>query len=314
MENEVNYSKGVASLGLASVLGATTNVAFASIVQDVHPVVLTLFMVVVSSIVFGVANRGRRPPMNKAAWRAIIGLNFASAGVYIFLIIGLKNLEPAIGAALQAGTTPLITIAVMSVMARRMTASRAERAGGMIVLAGSALLMWVSFSGRSGLGSAGPGAVTIGIVAVLISGLSTVFLTLCSKRLTQLGWSNPAVLAHRFYVTITCCAAISLNANMNWAAVADVSGYLTTVCVAGTGVLLLLQIGIRNVAPFVVLTMTNLNPLITYVVQMFDDRLTVSLNSLVGIAVIFSGLLWVVYTQYRAQQTEKVVLAGDQTR
>ncbi|MYW01355.1 hypothetical protein [Streptomyces sp. SID3343] len=294
-----DYGRGVASLGLASMLGAAVNVAFGNIAQTVNPFVLTLFMVGVSSIVFGVANRGRRPILNPAAWRAVIGLNVASAGVYIFLVVGLKYLEPAVGTALQAGATPLMTIVVTGFVAQRRAAGISQWAGGTVVLAGSGLLVWVSCTGHSGLGTVDSRSTAIGIGAVLVSGLSTVFLTLCAKRLIQIGWRDSAVLAHRFYFTIVCCAALSIGVRADWSAAADRSGYLILFSVLGSGVVLLLQIGIRKVAPFVVLAMTNLNPLITYTIQLFDHRLSTSLDTLYGIAVILTGLAWIILTQRR---------------
>lgn len=293
------YPRGVASLGLGSVLGASTNVVFSHVAQAVNPFVVTLCMVTVSAIVFGVVNRGRRPLLNRDTWRAAIGLNVASAGAYVCLVVGLKYLEPAVGTALQAGAAPLMTILVTSLLARRFTAGPAEWCGGAVILAGSGLLMWVSFTGRSALGSADTGGTAIGVAAVLVSGLAMVFLTLCAKRLTQLGWSNSAVLAHRFYFTIACCTGLSIGVDANWSALVDSAGYLLPFCVIGSGVLLLLQIGIRNVAPFVVMAMTNLNSLLTYVLQLFDSRLHLSLSTLYGIAVVLAGLLWIVVTQRR---------------
>jgi drug/metabolite transporter (DMT)-like permease len=298
---ELSYGRGVASLASASVFIAAANVVFGSVVQDVTPIALTLIAFTIAAVVFALLNRGRRPPLDPESWRNIVGLNFASAGVFIFLYTGLKYLEPAIASALQAGATPLFTILVLSLIARRWVAGPAEWTGGLVIVAGSALLAWVSLAGRSGLRTEDTLRSGLGIAAVLASGLSTVFLTLCVKRLTQLGWPNLTVLAHRFYVTVVGCALLTLGVETDWGAVRAKSAYIVSFSVLGVALpLLLLQVGIRNVAPFVVLAMTNLNPILTYVIQLADSRLVVSLYTLAGVVVVLAGVLWVIWSQSKA--------------
>lgn len=295
------FGRGVIALGAASTLIAVTNVAFAGLAQRVDPVVLTFAMAVVAGVVFQLVNRQPPPKMTRHAWWVLTGLNVASAGVYLFLIIGLKYLEPAVGAALQAGATPLMTILVTGVVKGRLSATGAEWAGVLVVLAGSVLLGWTSLEGISGVGSIPAGQAVLGICAVVLSGLSTVVLTLCARRLSALGWANTTVLAHRFYFTSGCCALLLMTVvEPDWSAAAELSVPIGGFCVLTAVVLLLLQIGIRNVAPLVVLTMTNLNPILAYGVQLVDHRLHASMASLAGIVVIVAGVLGSVHVQRRA--------------
>jgi drug/metabolite transporter (DMT)-like permease len=296
---DVQFGRGVASLAAASLLTSLTNVAFARIVQKIDPIILNLVMAAIAAMIFGVVNRRHLPEMTRNIWCALAGLNLASAGIYLFLIIGLKYLEPAIGTALQAGATPLMTILVTGGFSGRIAASWAEWMGVFIILSGSFLLGLVSFDGTSGVGAVPAAHIALGISAALLSGLSAVVLTLCAKRLTSLGFSNTTVLAHRFYLTLACCALLLLTIHVDWDMVAGVSLPLTGFCVVTAGALLLVQIGIRHVAPLVVLTMTNLNPLLTFFIQLVDHRLHPSLASFIGIVVILGGVLWIIYVQRR---------------
>ena len=299
-EEPGHFGRGVGSLAAASLFIGSTNVVFGNVVQHIQPIVLTFLAFTISALIFGVVNRGRLPTPDRAALGAIVGLNFASAGGFLFLYTGLRYLEPAIASALQAGATPLFTIVVLVLLDRTRRVRGAELAGAGSILLGSVLLAWVSFSGRSGLATLPVGNVVLGIAAVTASGLSTVFLTLCSRKLTRLGWSNRNILGHRCYVTVIGCGLFSLQAGQDWSAVGDSAGVIGLFAVLGLTIpLLLLQIGIRNVPPFVVLAMTNLNPILTYALQLFDQRLSASLYTLCGIVIVLGGVLWVIYSQSR---------------
>jgi drug/metabolite transporter (DMT)-like permease len=309
------YARGVASLAMAAVFIGGTNVVFGSVVQDIPPVMLTFVAFTISTVIFGVVNRGRCPALDRVALRNIIGLNFASAGVFLFLYTGLKYLEPAIASALQAGATPLFTVVVLGLLQRHWELRPAELAGAATILTGSVALAWVSFSGRSALSTQGHLGTVLGIAAVLASGLSTVFLTLCAKRLTQLGWSNLNILGHRCYVTVLGCGLLSLGVRPeDWQALAGSSAVLALFAVLGITIpLLLLQVGIRHVAPFVVLAMTNLNPILTYLLQLFDRRLSTSPYTLVGILVVLGGVLWVIYSQAWLTRQRATVVETSET-
>lgn len=294
------YGRGVAALAAASLFIGSTNVVFGSVVQHIQPIVLTFLAFTISAVIFGVANRGRVPTLDRQALGAIVGLNFASAGVFLFLYTGLKYLEPAIASALQAGATPLFTLVVLGLTHRGRRVTGAELAGAAAILSGSVVLSWVSFSGRSGLAELSVSDVVLGIGAVVASGLCTVFLTLCSRKLTTLGWSNLNILGHRCYVTVIGCGLLSIPAGQDWSVVADESTLVAAFSVLGlTLPLFLLQIGIRHLPPFVVLAMTNLNPILTYLLQLFDQRLSASLYTLTGVLVVLGGVLWVIYSQSR---------------
>lgn len=299
-EESGDYGRGVGALAAASLFIAGTNVVFGSVVQQIQPIVLTFLAFTVSAVLFGVANRGRVPSLDRAALGAIVGLNFASAGVFLFLYTGLKYLEPAIASALQAGATPLFTLVVLGLLDRARRFTGAELAGAGAILLGSVALSWVSFSGRSGLTALSVGHVVLGIAAVTASGLSTVFLTLCSRKLTRLGWSNLNILGHRCYVTVVGCGLLSLQVEQDWSAVGDEAVLICLFAVLGlTLPLFLLQVGIRHVPPFVVLAMTNLNPILTYLLQLFDQRLVTSPYTLGGVVIVLCGVLWVIYSQSR---------------
>lgn len=303
------YVVGVGALALASVFIAASNVVFSNITQTLSPVLVAFVAFAVTGTVFGIVNRGRMPPSpGREAILCLAGLNVASAGVFVFLYVGLKHLEPAIASALQAGTTPLATIVIVAALSsaglkslRSVPAVEWLASGG--ILAGCAVLAWASFAGRSGLGQLDAGTVVIGLLAVFISGISTVFLTLFTKRLTQLGWSTLNILGHRFYVTVIATGFVwflSEGRLHGWGELAELWPVVVLAALLGVTVpVFFLQIGIRNVAPFVVLVMTNLNPVLTYLLQMLDPRVGVSWITLTGVFCIVAGVLTVIGAKSR---------------
>ncbi|MBE8517361.1 DMT family transporter [Amycolatopsis sp. H6(2020)] len=230
---------------------------------------------------------------------------FGHVGVFVLLYTGLEYLEPAIASALQAGATPVFTLIVLAVLDRRRGVRTAEVAGAAAILLGSTALAWISFSGRSGLATSNTREIVLGIAAVVGSGLATVFLTLCARKLTRLGWSNVQILAHRCYLTVIGGGLLGLRTGQDWSAVTGSAGIVALFSVLGITIpLLLLQTGIRNAPPFVVLAMTNLNPILTYLLQPFDHRLATSPYTLAGIVIVFAGVLWIIWSQARQARRE----------
>ncbi|CAM3726024.1 DMT family transporter [Nocardiopsis rhodophaea] len=287
-----HHARGVAALAGASAFIATSNVVFGGVVQTVPPFVLALLTFTVAAAIFGVANRGPQPSMNGPAWRAVVGLNLASAGVFVLLYTGLEYLEPALASALQTGASPVFGLLLAGLVGRHWSRSRREWVSAATIIVGSVLLGWVSASGNSGFQAPDRFGTLLGLLAVLGSGLCMALLTWFARRLVDLGWSNRHILAHRNYATIVGCGLLSLTVPVDWGAVGDQAWLIVAFGAVGLALPLgLLQAGVRHAAPFVVLAMTNCNPVLTYLIQLFDPRVSPSPYTLVGIAVVFIGVI-----------------------
>lgn len=313
MDND-QYGRGLIALLGASVLGTAVNVFFAALAQGLNPFAQTLFMVMVSMMVFGLARRSGRQVWSREIVWSVVGLNVSAAGTYILFIVGLKYLEPAIGTALQAGVTPLVAIVLTAVMPRGIAVGRWEVLGGTVILTGGVFLAWTSWSGQSGIDGVSTAHSVLGLFAVCVAGVSEVFLAVYAKKLTNAGWDNSGVLVHRFYLTFVVCLGWSLANPEVWRPLARKSTLLLVVCLAGTGVLLTTQLGLRRVQPLVVVTMTNLNPILTYLIQAFDARLTASFASLLGVSVMVTGTALVLSRQYTANRSAPACQRDRQTR
>ncbi|WP_017619822.1 EamA family transporter [Nocardiopsis gilva] len=154
------------------------------------------------------------------------------------------------------------------------------------------LLGWVSATGNSGFQAPDRFGSLLGLLAVLGSGLCMALLTWFARRLVDLGWSNRNILAHRNYATIVGCGLLSLTVPVDWSAVGEQAWLIVAFGAIGLALPLgLLQVGVRHAAPFVVLAMTNCNPVLTYLIQLFDPRVSPSPYTLAGIAIVFIGVI-----------------------
>lgn len=292
-----NSFYGILSLLIASISISAVNVLLGGMAQSVSPFITTFLAFFLAGFFFIFLNKGLYPPtVDKRAIIAIATINITSASTFICLYFAISLIEPSVACAVQAGITPIIATALKYYKSKK-NIKALEACGALLIFTGCIYLAFTSFHGESGIGKIDINDVALGFLCVITSGISMMLLAYHSKYLSLNCWTTLNILGHRFYATffvgILWLYFVEGPSNVK-AAVEQkgVSELIMLISALGlTLPLLLIQTGIKLVSPFLVLVMTNLNPVITFAFQSFDPRISFSYSSAFGILMVFLGIL-----------------------
>ena len=110
--------------------------------------------------------------------------------------------------------------------------------------------------------------------------------TMCSKKLSEAGWTTSMILENRYYgiILLSFFATFDIffkyfSGNISWIIAVTVVGVMLP--------MYLLQIGIQYCSTLVVMMSLCFVPIFTFFFQMFDSRLSWSPITLLGISLLF---------------------------
>jgi drug/metabolite transporter (DMT)-like permease len=284
-----------ATLGIAYVSAflvlANANAVFSgSLLQSLHPFTFLFWSFFATSIFFGaflVAKNGLGAlALNRASMVPLLTLNATSAFSWIGYFYALRFIEPAIVSAIMGGLGPLSTILLERAVRRRRLPSRIYVAATGILF-GTGILAWASLTGLSGLKEISISASVIGLTASAIGGASQALNTIATKQLGERGWTATQIMTHRFYLLLVVAAFLALTGPGLSLGSTSQAGFLAIATVLGViAPLWPLQRGILLSEPFTVAALLSLAPILTYLFQVFDDRIHWSIASATGCAVV----------------------------
>ncbi|MET9295711.1 DMT family transporter [Streptomyces sp. NPDC003077] len=212
----------------------------------------------------------------------VVAINISTAVTWLSMLYALKYLEPAVVNVVGLAIGPVFAL-LLNPLLRKGTAILASEVAvslGIGVFIG--VLVWGSVTGRTGVAPVGAGDALLGIGLTLLCGLGSTGNVIFSKRLSESGYAPQSVLSVRFFLAIL----------VTWAAVAvsedpQVGSVLLPgliIAVIGVGVpLYVLQVGIKHTEPITASLLCTLSPLFAFLLQLPDDRLTVSGLTLVSV-------------------------------
>jgi drug/metabolite transporter (DMT)-like permease len=267
---------------LAIAMQSVGKVLYGTFLAGVPTPLFVLVSVCLTALVFLIVARFRLPQKGRGV---LLLVNVWTAIGFISLFFALKYLPPAIFASIEIGSSLLAAIALTAVQTRawprivRITACLG-------ILVGCALLSWTEL-GASRSETAGA-LVWIAIAASTATGITSALTVVACKKLAASGWTSPAVLAHRFYLTIAV-AAIWFPMTSSGVTVPAI-GTLTLVAAVGAiGVLiplLMLQIALRRTDELTVLICMAAQPILSFLLSLPSPAYDWNALTLFGVLVV----------------------------
>lgn len=247
---------------------------------------LVIFSVV--ALFFMLITAYRRDPW--PAWEArrlmlFIGLNVGTLATWLFLYQSLRFVEPAMTAAVLYGVNPLATLVLTLILAGSL---RGLTVGRVLVGVATIASMWLVahtvLQGNSGMGQQDSKASLYGLLFAVLTGCAMASVNVISKRIYDQGYQLHQLMSMRFFLLIIVFAFYgqglgeSLGQN-GWAflAIALLGNVIPLYC---------LQKGISLADPAEVLYVLLLTPILVFVFQLFDNRLSLSGYSIIAILVV----------------------------
>lgn len=258
--------------------------------QTVNPIQVMFFTFLIAAGFFWALQlRGRKSVAEtvRMNWMPIVGLNMTTLVSWLGFFLALKWLEPAVESAICFAMTPLATTIAWKWFRPTHPVNSSERLAAFGVLFGVVLLSLTATSGVSSIGDVGYAGSLLGVFLAFAASLGIVGNTYFSKILSEQGLSAPMVMAVRFPLLIVVGGALWLGSTgqsdpLSWTFLIEMVliSFLTIV-----GPLYLLQLGVERCEPITVSLLFSSSPVVTYFLQLFDERLRPSLWTLGGITV-----------------------------
>ncbi|SOD62282.1 Permease of the drug/metabolite transporter (DMT) superfamily [Streptomyces zhaozhouensis] len=280
--------RGVLPLLVYAVLAAAMDVYAGNRFEVVSPAAVAAVAFTLAVAVFAAADAARRRlrPAAPGAWARhrpdLVALNVTTAVTWLSTFYALDHLEPAIVNVVSLALGPVITVFAGPLLRRRSRVLRAEIVVSAAICGLLGVLMWGSFSGRSGLGEIGAGDAAWGLGLTLSCAAGSAASILYMKRLNDAGCAPGTALATRFVlIGAASWALVALEGGPGLEA-ALVPGVV--VAVIGVGVpLCALQVGVRHTEPITTSLLLCLSPLFALLLQLGDGRLRFSALTLGGV-------------------------------
>lgn len=264
---------------------------------DVFSTLILTFLLV--SLYFYVAQSISKKPLVETRWKDWIGVNLTTAGSWLGFFIALKYIEPAISSALANSIGPLVTILITVFILKTDKLSAPQMVTALGVMASMIFMINSTFSGNSAMGHIDRDDAILGVVMSFVCGVSMALNTLASKSLNQKGVTPGKIMSKRFLLLIGIAFVLSDKPVLVYTATTFYWEILMIAVIGNIIPLYCLQLGIKKSDPLIVSFSLVAAPIIYLFIQMFNSRLTFSMESLIGTS---SAIIFVVIGIYLKQK------------
>ncbi|MCW6526524.1 EamA family transporter [Yersinia ruckeri] len=283
-------------------ISAAFDVYVAYITQSFNTMTLVFYCFISSSSVFFIISwrKGLSELIGKIqsdAWLVLM-VNISVLLNWGGLFYSLRYLEPAVVGVVSVACGPALTIVLSSYILSHWLkdntpAARAEKVVSYLVLIAVFIMLINSFTGSSGLTSTSPTQRIVGIISVILCALGTVLYTIVSKIMFQRGWQTYEILAVR-NILILLASFVYLSSDKQLFLVNDnyIIPLIILVLIGHILPIYLIQKTIFYLTALRVSLVLLTLPIFTLILQYFDERISVSISSIVSLSFILILLLY----------------------
>ncbi len=164
-----------------------------SVTQAVAPPLLILVSYSVATLFFLVPklkNPALLVKKIKSQWRVIFWINIWTAGCWFGWFYSLKIFEPAVGTMVANALAPVIILLLSNKFRPESRIFGMEKFASIGITTSLAVILILSFLGKSGVGVISQSDFTLGIIMTLIFGVAQPLYSLYSKRLFDNNFSS----------------------------------------------------------------------------------------------------------------------------
>lgn len=280
------------------VLDAVQAVYFGNVLQHVDSFLLGGIVFGLSSVFCIVWSAARCPDQIRCARRnpgSVIGLNITAAGGWIFYLLAVQLIEPAVAFMIFAGSVPLVTIvaAWIGVPEGQAPRNRAEMVGNLLLAFGLILLSSITLLGLSGFVRGDVGMAAAGVALAWLAGLFIAGMLLYGQRLDHRGIGPITQFGFRFPLYLALSAG-AVFLGLDAKGTIDPVGLAWAVAIG----LALLAFPIYAVQKAIALTtsltigaLAGTAPLLVFALQMVEGRVATSVFTTIGLLICFAGAM-----------------------
>ena len=252
---------------------------------------LGLYCFLSSSILFGfsklVTDRRTLQQKIKTHLRLVLLLNLSVVMTWGGLFYALKFLEPAVVGVVSVAIGPALTLLIGLFIGSNRNVANSDKIISCLVLLVVFIMLGNSFLGHSGITVTSLADRFWGVSSILLCAIGTVSYTIISKLLCNKGWFSTELLAIRNILMVIVSFAIVYTNNIPWTVERDLIVPIILLVILGHLIpIYMIQKTIMLVSPLHVSLIVLSLPVFTLLLQYFDDRVSVSIATIISIMLI----------------------------
>lgn len=226
--------------------------------------------------------------------RPLLWINLTTCLAWLGYFLALKYIEPAICSVITFYLGPVLITFIS-----KDTILKSEKLASWGIFIGLLFLATISYFGKSSMGEIPVKNVMVGIALASMGGLGGAYNVNWSKYLYDKGLSPKELLSLRFFLLILLGLFLwpahpmeILQKPKFWSMIF----YITTFMIILP--IFILQLGIKKTKPITTTLVLAALPAVTFLLQLFDNRLSFSPLTLIGILSSMGFMFYGVYSRY----------------
>ncbi len=279
---------GVFVLGY-TLMNAGKSVFEGHVLVSLSPAFIAFNCFVFAQLAYWLVHRDRRGLIARVLAHPgkVLAINCTTVLSWLAVLYALAAIEPAVVNGIVVGAIPLVTLALAPWLRPDVPIMPAEKIAAFGCCAAVIALTLISVQGLSGLGKLPAGVVITGVIAALLTAIGVATNTYATRALTDADFSSADIMSVRFTL-LNIAAGIILITRGGWTPYTpEVIGIMLVLTIIGVFLgIYWLQIGIARTEPMTVSLLFATNLIFTFIVQLLDPRIAVSLPSFAGILVL----------------------------
>jgi hypothetical protein len=224
--------------------------------------------------------------------RDLVWVNVSSAMAWLAFLAALRLLEPTLVQILYSGIGPLSIVWIdhrLSGAVPTVALARVERAAHVALFASLVFAAFVALGGLSGSGTQAVGASALGVMLAAGGGIAISVSTMQCRKLNDAGVAPGALLSLRYPATALSAAVLaSLSPSGLPAAFSWVDAFMAIASLLIIVSSYVNQVAISLASPLTVRVVLAAGPVLIFVIQLVEGRLSASPYSLTA-AVLYAA-------------------------
>ncbi len=229
----------------------------------------------------------------RTAFPAVIGLNVTAAGGWLFYLLAVQMIEPAVAFTIFAGSVPLVTIAaaIFGVAEAEVPRNRQELFGNVMLAGGLVTLAIITLLGFSGFVRGDAFVAASGLGLALLAGILITGMLLYGQRLDRVGLDPVTQFGMRFPLFLVLCV-IGVLLGIDSKGPIELGDLVAPVAI---GLIVLafpiyaVQKAISLTTSLTIAALAGTAPLFVFVFQIWEGRVETSFFTTLGLSICFVG-------------------------
>ena len=227
--------------------------------------------------------------------RGLFACNCSTATGWILYLFSIQLIEPAVAFTVSSAAMPIsaIGLAFLGIGEPVSLDTRQKRIGFSLIAAGIVFLVGATLLGLSGFVRGSQVSGILGSASALLSGCAFAWMLIHCRALNTRGLGPVPVFASRFPLYIVLCG-LGWLLKLDYKAPVE-TGDAAIAILIGLVImafpLYAMQKAISSISVLLLSTITALGPLIVFLMQMIEGRVSFSEFTLVGLLIYSSGVL-----------------------